>query len=122
MASIMTLLEKKEESIILHFPSLITMGTITENLARLNKWDQEYITKVQQLYKMDDHDVKRWTTIVTKFLGQSQDNATHDTYFQNLFPGTMQSDGYYQFKIPSPAKVLIIPSDDFKMMSLGKEL
>ena len=120
MASIMTLMERKEESIILHFPSLLTMGSITENLARLNKWDQQYINKVQSLYKMDDHDANRWTTIVTKFLGQSQDNATHDKYFQNLFPGAIKSDGYFQFKISSPSRVTIIQQDDFKMIALGR--
>ena len=75
MASIFTLLEKKEESIILHFPSLVTMGTVTTNLARLNNWDQVYIAKIQSLHKMENYDVNNWMNIITKYLGRSEENA-----------------------------------------------
>ena len=68
MASIMTLLDQKTPSIILHFPALLSLGTVTQSLARQHNWDQEYIKKVQTLYKMENHDASKWTLLVTKYL------------------------------------------------------
>ena len=69
------MLEKQEETIILHFPSLVSMGSVTEDLARSNNWDQVYIKKIQSLHKMEDHDVNTWMVYITKYLGQSEENA-----------------------------------------------
>ena len=118
----MTLLEKKEESIILHFPSLVSMGSVTENLARLNKWDQQYIEKIQNLYKLDDHDANHWMTIITKYLGHNEENAGDAVYFSQLLHQSIHSDRYYQFKIIEPKSILRIPQEDFKMISVATEI
>ena len=120
----MTLLEKQEETIILHFPSLVSMGEVTENLARLNHWDQSYINKIQALYKMDENDTDKWMQIITKYLGQDEENAKDAKYFEELLFQTIQSDKYFQFKIRNapPSKALQIPKTDFKMLSLATEI
>ena len=68
IASIMTLLEQKNASITLYFPALLSLGSVTQSLARQHNWDQQYIQKVQSLYKMEDHDASRWMLLITKYL------------------------------------------------------
>ena len=124
-ASVFALLDQQPQSILIHFDSLLALGSLTNNLARLYQWDEDYIERVQNLYKMNDHDAQVWVTPFNKYLAVQHDFKNAAAYFKLLLNDVVKPDQHYNLKrvnIPLMSSKLQIWQDDLKMMTLRMDL
>jgi len=124
-AAMFALLDQEAQSILIHFDSLLSLGSLTNNLARLYKWDEDYIERVQNLYKMDDYDAQTWVTPFNRYLRDQHDFKNAAAYFKILLGDVVKPDQNFNLKrvnISSLPSRLNIRQDDLKMMTLRMEL
>ena len=124
-AAIFALLDQEAQSILIHFDSLLALGSLTDNLARLYKWDEDYIERVQTLFKMDDYDAQTWMAPFNKYLEAKHDYKNAAAYFKILLNDVIKPDQKFNLKrvnISSMPSRLQIRQDDLKMMTLRMDL
>lgn len=124
-ASICALLEQGTPTILCHFNSLISLGSVTESLARQNNWDLGYIRRVQNLYKAEDTDAQRWMTPINKYLDRRQDYRGSPFYFKVVLNEVVRPDPKFDLskvQVNSITPQLEINQEDLKMITLSTDI
>ena len=124
-AAIFALLEQGSQSLLIHFDSLLTLGDLTINLARLYKWDEDYIERVQNLYQSDEHDAQTWMAPFNTYLQVKHDYKNAAAYFKLLMNESIKPDQKFNLKrvtIEQMPSRLLIKQNDLKMMTMKMDL
>lgn len=124
-ASIFALLEQDSPTLLIHFDSLISLGSTTTNLARLYNWDEEYIARVQKLYKLQEYDAQNWFEPFNKYLEARHEYRNAAQYFKCILNRSVKPDQKFnlqRIKVATFPETLNIPQDDIKMMTISTEI
>ena len=125
MASILALLDQDSPNILTHFNSLLTLGSVTFRLARLYKWDLEYIGRVRSLYGLENHDETTWFSQFNTYLERRGTYRGSADYFTIVLNKAIIPDQNYNLRqnhIPDFREDLEIYAEDIKMMSLATDI
>lgn len=124
-ASIFALMEQKAPNMLTHFTSIMSLGTVTESLARQHQWDMEYIHRVQALYKIEEHDAQKWMAPFNKYLERRQDFRGAAQLVKILLNDVIKPDPKFDLtkvQIPDLSDHLLIQADDLKMITLSTDI
>ena len=124
-ASVFALLEQKSPNLLCHFPSLMSLGSVTESLARQHHWDMTYIKRVQDLYKLDEYDAQKWAMPLNKYLGRRPDYRGSAQMIKVMLNNVIKPDQKFdltQIQIPNMDEQFEISQEDFKMMAIATDV
>ena len=124
-ASIFALLEQDSSNILTHFSSLISLGQVTNRLARQYKWDMDYIHRVRNLYKMQNHDATQWFVHFNKYLERRATHRNAGNYFKVMLNDAIRPGPKFnlqEVQIPEMTDQLFITENDIKMISCSTDI
>ena len=124
-ASIFAMLEQQSPTTLIHFESLISLGSLTRSLAKQQKWDEEYIQRVQALYKMDQYEAQQWVEPFNRYLEARGDYRGAACYFKALLNHVVKPDQYFNLvkvKVATLTDNMLISQDDFKMITISTDI
>ena len=124
-ASMFALMEQGSETLLTHFDSLMSLGTVTESLARQQNWDMNYIQRVQKMYKMDDYNAQKWFEPFNKYLEVKHEFKNAASFFKIILNDAIKPDQRFNLsdvKVATLPDYLLLTQDDIKMMTLSTEI
>ena len=124
-ASIFALLEQGTDTLLIHFDSLMSLGSITERLARQQNWDMDYIKRVQKMYKMEEYNAQKWFEPFNKYLEVKHEYKNAASFFKIILNDAIQPDQRFNLKNIKVATLpdnLMLNQEDIKMMTLSTEI
>ena len=124
-ASIFALLEQQSDLLLIHFDSLLSLGSVTTSLARQQKWDENYIQRVQQLYQMDKYDADAWFTPFNKYLEVRADYKNASGYFKAILNKAVKPDANFNLqrvKVATLTDNMHILLNDIKMITVSTDI
>ena len=81
-ASIFALMEQNSPTLLIHFESLISLGSVTKSLARQQDWNEDYIQRVQNLHKLENYDAQNWMEPFNRYLEARHEHKNAAAYFK----------------------------------------
>lgn len=124
-ASVLASIEQKSPNMLTHFTSIMSLGTVTESLARHHQWDIDYIHRVQALYRLEDHDTQKWMAPFNKYLERRHDFRGAEQMVKILLNDVIRPDPKFDLtkvQVPNMGDQIIILSDDLKMITLSTDV
>ena len=124
-ASVFALMEQKAPNMLTHFTSIMSLGNVTESLARHHQWDIDYIHRVQALYKTEDHDTQKWMAPFNKYLERRHEFRGAAQMIKILLNDVIKPDPKFDLtkvQIPNLDDQLIIEAEDLKMITLSTDV
>ena len=124
-ASIFALMEQKSPNLLCHFPSLMSLGKVTESLARQHHWDMDYINRVRQLYRLEEHDAQVWVTPINKYLSRRNDYRGAGDLIKIMLNDVIRPDQRFDLtkvNIPNMDNQLELSQEDFKMIAISTDI
>ena len=125
VASLFALMDQNSDTLLIHFESLISLGSVTKSLARQYNWDETYIERVQNLYKMEDYDAQNWFEPFNRYLEVRKDYRQAGNFFKILLNKAVKPDQHFNLqrvRIPALTEEYDIYQDDIKMISISTDI
>ena len=124
-ASIFALMEQQSPMLLIHFDSLISLGSVTTRLARQQNWDEDYIQRVQNLYKVENFNAQNWMEPFNRYLEVRPDYKNSSGYFKVILNDAIKPDQRFnlsKIKVATMTESLKITQEDLKMMTISTDI